>query len=81
MVHPSRDCHNLGTPVPGMLVVTPDKLGELKAAVTALAVSLADGQGRWADEQAVAAALAQQQLNGGQVCAVYAEPARPAPGT
>jgi hypothetical protein len=81
MVHPSSDCHNLGTPVPGMLVVTPDRLGRLKAAVTALAVALADGQGRWADEQAVATALTQQQLNGGQIFSVYAEAARrAAPG-
>jgi hypothetical protein len=76
MVHPSRECHGLGTPVPGMLVVTPDKLGKLKAAVTALAVALADGPGRWADEQAVATALAHQQLNGGQIFTAYAEPIR-----
>jgi hypothetical protein len=64
-----------------MLVVTSDKLGKLKAAVPALAVSLADGRGRWAKEQAVAAALAHQQLNGGQVFVTYAESARPAPAT
>lgn len=81
MVHPSRDCHNLAIPVPRMQVVTPDRLGKLKSAVTALAVALADGQGRWAGEQAVAAALTQQQLNGGQIFSVYAEAARPAPGT
>ena len=48
MVHPSRHCDELGTAVPGMRVVTPAKLEELKRAVTAYAVALADGQGRWA---------------------------------
>jgi hypothetical protein len=79
MVHPSRDCSREGTLVPGMLVVTPDRLERLKTAVTAFAVALAEGRGRWADEQAVTAALAQQRLNGGQIFSVYAEPARPAP--
>jgi hypothetical protein len=46
MVHPSRDCDVRGTPVAGMRVVTPAKLDQLKAAVTAFAVALADGQGR-----------------------------------
>jgi hypothetical protein len=59
-----------------MRVVTIGKLEELKTAVRAFAVTLADGQGRWADEQAVAAALTQGMLNGGQIFSAYAEVAR-----
>ena len=81
MVHPSRDCDGRGTPVPGMRVVTPDKLEQLKTAVTAFAVALADGQGRWSDEQAVAAHLAHGRLEDGRVFQVDADAARPAPGT
>jgi hypothetical protein len=50
MVHPSRD-YRRGMPVTGMRVVTSAKLEQVKAAATAFAVALADGQGRWADEQ------------------------------
>jgi hypothetical protein len=81
MVHPSRDCDVRGTPVAGMRVVTPGRLEQLKAAVTAFAIALADGQGRWADEQAVAAHLAHGRLDHGSLFQVYAEPARPAQGT
>jgi hypothetical protein len=76
MVHPSPGCHDLGTVVPGMRVVTPAKLEELKASVRTFATTLAEGQGRWADEQAVAAALAQGRLNGGQIFSTFAEAAR-----
>ena len=81
MVHPSRDCDGRGTPVPGMRVVTPDKLEKLKAAVTAFAVALADGQGRWADQQAVAAHLAHGRLDAGHLFQAYAEASRVIPGT
>ncbi len=73
MVHPSREVHELGTPVPGMRVVTPAKLDELKLAVVAYAVALAEGQGRWGDEQAVAAQLTHGKLNAGNVFLTYTE--------
>jgi hypothetical protein len=62
MLHPSRDCDERGTPVPAMRVVTPAKLETLKLAVVAYAVALADGQGRWGDELAVAKQLAHHKL-------------------
>ena len=81
MVHPSRDCDGRGTPVPGMRVVTPNKLEKLKAALTAFAVALADGQGRWVDEQAVAVHVAHGQLDAGHLFQAYAEASRVIPGT
>lgn len=44
-------------------------------------VALADGQGRWADEQAVAAHLAHAQLDVGRLFQAYAEAPHTAPGT
>ena len=46
MVHPSSEYDEHGTAVPNMRVVTPLKLEQLKLAVRAYAVALADGQGR-----------------------------------
>ncbi|WP_200215620.1 DEAD/DEAH box helicase [Micromonospora coerulea] len=76
MLHPSRDCDERGTPVPTMRVVTPAKLETLKLAVVAYAVALADGQGRWGDEQAVGKQLAHHRLDAGNLFQTYAEPAR-----
>jgi len=59
-------------------VVTPIKLEQLKLAVRAYAVALADGQGRWGDEQAVAAQLAHNRLDAGNLFQVYAEAPRAA---
>ena len=59
-----------------MRVVTPAKMDELKLAVKAYAVALADGRGRWGDEQAVAAQLTYYQLNAGQIFQTYGESAR-----
>jgi hypothetical protein len=78
MVHPSRECDEHGTAVPGMRVVTQVKLEKLKLAVTAYAVALADGPGRWGNEQAVAAQLAHNKLDAGNLFQAYAEPARAA---
>lgn len=80
MLHPSRECDGRGTSVPNMRVVTPTKLANLKLAVVAYAVALADGQGRWGDEQAVAAQLAHHRLDAGNLFQTYAESARTAPG-
>jgi hypothetical protein len=79
MVHPSREYDERGTPVPNMRVVTPVKLDELKGAVRAYAVALADGPGRWADEQAVAAQLAYHKLDSGNLFQTYAEAPHIAP--
>ncbi|QKW04495.1 hypothetical protein [Streptomyces sp. NA02536] len=54
MVHPSRALDERAIAVPNMRVVTPDRLQALKQAIVAYAVALADGQGRWGDDQAVA---------------------------
>jgi hypothetical protein len=54
---------------------------KLRTAVTAFAVALADGQGRWGDEQAIAAHLAHGRLDAGRLFQAYAESARSAPGT
>jgi len=46
MVHPSRVLDPKAIAVPGMRVITPQKLEELKTAV-AYAVALGDGPNRW----------------------------------
>lgn len=76
MLHPSSVLDEHGTGVLSMRVVTPTKLEELKLAVVAYAVALADGQGRWGDEQAVAAQLSHGRLDGGNVFQTYAETPR-----
>lgn len=76
MLHPSRVIDEYGTSVPSMRVVTPTKLEELKRSVVAYAVALADGQGRWGDEQAVAAQLSHGRLDGGNVFQIYTETPR-----
>jgi hypothetical protein len=73
MVHPSRTCERGGTPVPGMRVVTPGKLEELKNAVRAYAVALADGPGRWADDTAVNDQPARGRLDAATIFSAYAE--------
>jgi hypothetical protein len=73
MLHPSGVLDEYGTGVPSMRVVTPTKLEELKRAVVAYAGALADGQGRWGDEQAVAAQLSHGRLDGGNVFQTYVE--------
>ncbi|MGA5819890.1 DEAD/DEAH box helicase [Kitasatospora sp. NPDC094028] len=78
MVHPSAVPHDLGTAVDGMRVVTPAKWEALKKAVTAFAVALADGNGRWRDEQAVAEQLAAGKLLAGNFFQTYAEAPKPA---
>ncbi|WP_406346981.1 DEAD/DEAH box helicase [Streptomyces sp. NBC_00648] len=76
MLHPSNICDSLGTPEPGMVVITPDRLDALKAAVTKYTVALADGLGLWHDEATVATHLMTNFLNGDQLFNTYATPAR-----
>ncbi|MFF0066665.1 hypothetical protein ACFYRC_35170 [Streptomyces sp. NPDC005279] len=54
-----------------MRVITPEKLQTLKQAAVALA--LADGQGRWEDGQAVATRLAHHKLTAGTLFQSHAE--------
>ncbi len=75
MLHPSRTCHNLGTPVPEMRVITPIKLDELKKAVTQFVTALADGRGRWDDHLAVGEHLAHQKLTGRRILDAFSETA------
>lgn len=78
MLHPSRDVDRRGTVIPGMRVITSVKLDALKAAVGAYAVALADGHGRWTDNQAVAEQLAHGHLTAGEIIPTYSAPARAA---
>jgi hypothetical protein len=59
-----------------MRVVTPERWEQLGQALTGFAVALADGRGRWADEQAVAEQLAAYQLTAGNFFQRFAEVAR-----
>lgn len=71
MVHPSSTVEKDGTPPPGTRIVTKTGLESLKDAVTKYAVALADGQGRWRDEQAVAGQLGAFKLTPGQIFQTY----------
>lgn len=73
IVHPSRAIHPQGVAVPGMRIITPDRLHDLKRAVTATVVALADGAGRWADESAVATQFAEHSLTAASILDRYAE--------
>lgn len=76
MLHSSNICDSLGTPEPGMVVITPDKLDALKAAVTKYTIALADGLGLWRDKDSVATHLVANRLNGNQLFKAYAVPVR-----
>ncbi|TJZ95651.1 DEAD/DEAH box helicase [Actinacidiphila oryziradicis] len=80
MVHPSRVLDPKAIAVPGMRVITGQKLEDLKTAVVAYAVALGDGPGRWKDEQAVAAQLTHHRLTAGVLFQTYAETPRAAAG-
>ncbi|MGW4370129.1 DEAD/DEAH box helicase family protein [Nocardia takedensis] len=71
MLHSSSTLHHDATAVDGMRVVTPAKLDELKQAMAAFAVALADGLGSWSEESAVATQLAQHKLNAGRLLEVF----------
>lgn len=76
MLHPTDTLNPLAIQVPNMRVITPAKLGELKTAITAFATALAQGQHRWADEQAVADQLAFHNLTGDRIVGTYSVTAR-----
>lgn len=59
-----------------MRVITPAKLGELKAEVEALAMALGQGTNRWGDDQAVAEQLAYHGLTGDRIIGTYSVVAR-----
>jgi hypothetical protein len=73
MLHPSRILDPSATPVPGMRVISETRLDQLKTAITTFASALAEGRGRWADEQAVAVQLAQFNLTGATVLTSYSD--------
>jgi hypothetical protein len=73
MVHPSRALDAKAIAVPGMRVITQQKLEDLKAAVVAYVVALGDGPGRWKDEQAVATQLTHHRLTAGALFQAYAD--------
>ncbi|MFE5957018.1 MULTISPECIES: helicase C-terminal domain-containing protein [Streptomyces] len=79
MLHPSSTLHKQSPPMPGLRVVTPTKLDELREAVVGVARALASGYGRWGDEQAVAAELQRAKLTAGAIISAYSETGRPAP--
>lgn len=76
LVHPSRTLHEKALKVDGMRVVTPSKLDELKAAVIAFAVALADGLGSWQFEQSVSDQLSANRLLGPDIFNRYGESAK-----
>ncbi len=78
MIHPSAVLDATSIAVPGMRVVTPERLERLKEAVTKFAVALADGPGRWRDDNAVRTQLAHHRLDATNIFQTYAEPARTA---
>jgi hypothetical protein len=78
MLHPSPVLDEAAISVPGMRVVTPERFSRLKEAIVRYAVALADGPGRWRDENAVKAQLAQHHLDASHIFQTYTEPARTA---
>lgn len=64
MLHPSTIVDDRGTVVPGLRVITPPKLTELKTAVVGYVVALANNLGAWNNEKIVAQQLAHFGLNG-----------------
>ncbi|MEV0811235.1 DEAD/DEAH box helicase [Micromonospora sp. NPDC050200] len=76
MLHPSAVLDEAGSAVPGMRVVTPERLDRLKAAVVKFVVALADGPGRWHDDNAVRTQLAHHRLDANNIFQNYAEVAR-----
>lgn len=75
MLHQSRVLAYQAAAVPGMRVITPGALDTLKTAVRAYAVALADGQGRWSNEQAVADQLRHAKLTGTAIISAFSDEA------
>ncbi|MGW1996067.1 hypothetical protein [Embleya sp. NPDC001921] len=77
MVHPSNRANEKAILVEGMRVITPQKLDALKKAMTASAVALSDGIGRWGPEHAVQEQLTHHKLTAPNLFNTYAQSARP----
>ena len=73
LVQARKQCDPAGSPAPDLRVLTEHGLDSLKAAVTAMAVALAQDDGRWTDQIAVAEQLTAHHLNGGEIFAHYGE--------
>lgn len=71
IVHPRSTCSYQAIPPEGSRVITPTKLEDLKKAVIAFAVALAQDPGHWRDESVVAEQLTQQKLTSGTIFTVY----------
>ncbi|WP_394622297.1 DEAD/DEAH box helicase (plasmid) [Lentzea sp. JNUCC 0626] len=79
MLHPVEVLDGKAVFVPGMRVITPAKLAELKTAVEAFATALGQGSTLWGSEQAVAQQLAFHRLTGERIITAYSVAARRAP--
>ncbi|MFL6055711.1 MAG: hypothetical protein ACJ72W_22850 [Actinoallomurus sp.] len=76
MLHPIDVLDTKAIAVPGMQIITPTKLTELKTAIEAFATALARGPMLWADEQAVTQQLKFHSLTGDRLIATYSVPVR-----
>lgn len=72
IVHPSRVVSIYASPEPGLRVLTPAKLEELKTACRTLAMGIAQS-GNFGDIPAIAKALNQLGLMGGRIVGRYSE--------
>jgi hypothetical protein len=70
-------CDAKGSPAAGLRVVTESCLAQLKLAVTAMAVALAQDDGRWGDQTAIAEQFAVHSLHGSELFMKYAVGAKP----
>jgi hypothetical protein len=76
MLHPVDLLDDKAILVPGMRVITPAKLTELKTAVESFATALAQAPNLWASEQIVAQHLAHHLLSGDRIVGAYSVAAR-----
>lgn len=76
MLHPADVLDEKAIAVPGMRVITPAKLTDLKTAVEGFTSALAQGHHSWAAEQAVAQQLATYRLTGDRIIATFSVTAR-----
>ena len=76
MLHPTDVLDEKAIAVPGMRVITPTKLIELRTAIEGFATALTQGYHSWADEQAVAQQLATYRLTGERIITTVSVTAR-----
>lgn len=67
-----EECDAKGSPAQGLRVLTESGLAKLKLAVTTMTVALAQDEGRWSDETAVAEQLTAHRLHGSDLFMTYA---------